>query len=209
MSPFLIATDTTVPARGDGTSIVALSVSSVTSGSSAAIRSPGFDVHLDDVDGGKIPELGDPHFDSAHGIASTSCPGFGEDLAEPRREAHGFRAVDDAVVVRQRQRQDQPRHEREIAIDGLPRAARHAENRHLGSVDDRREEPPADAAQARHREHAALNVVRLELARAGAIAKRGQRFRDLVQVLLVRVADHGHDQAVAACPPRNRCACNA
>src|SRR5688572_16903645 len=41
-APVLIATDTTVPALGEGTSIVALSVSSVMSGSSAAIAWPGF-----------------------------------------------------------------------------------------------------------------------------------------------------------------------
>jgi hypothetical protein len=42
LSPILTRTSFTVPARGDGTSIVALSDSSVTSGSSTLTVSPGF-----------------------------------------------------------------------------------------------------------------------------------------------------------------------
>ena len=76
LSPFLIATDTTVPALRRGhvhRRLVGLERDErILGGDSVA----GLYVHLDDVDGGKVPELGDPHFDAAHGIASTSCPGF-------------------------------------------------------------------------------------------------------------------------------------
>ena len=76
LSPFLIATDNTVPARGAGTSIVALSVSSVTSGSSAAILSPGFTCTSMTSTAGKSPSSGIRTSTSTHGIASTSCPGL-------------------------------------------------------------------------------------------------------------------------------------
>src|SRR5436853_419475 len=42
LSPILTASDLTTPAAGEGTSMEALSDSSVISGASAAIRSPGF-----------------------------------------------------------------------------------------------------------------------------------------------------------------------
>ena len=48
LSPTLTLSSLTTPAYGDGTSIVALSVSSVISESSACTLSPGFDQHLDD-----------------------------------------------------------------------------------------------------------------------------------------------------------------
>ena len=52
-------TSCTTPSTGEGTSIVALSDSSVTSGSSGATVSPGGDVDLDDRDVVEVPDVGD------------------------------------------------------------------------------------------------------------------------------------------------------
>ena len=76
LSPFLIATDNTVPAlrrRHVHRRLVRLERDERILGRDLVA---GLHVHLDDVDGGEVPELGDPHFDLTHGIASTSCPGL-------------------------------------------------------------------------------------------------------------------------------------
>ena len=63
------------------------------------------------------------------------------------------RAVDHAMVVGQRQRQHQARHELPCRpTPASSRDLRHAEDRDFGRVDDRRERGAADAAQRRDRE---------------------------------------------------------
>src|SRR5438876_69776 len=57
------------------------------------------------------------------------------------------RGVEHAVVPRQGQRQDEPGHELLAVPHPLHLAFRHAEDRHFGRVDDRREVRAADAAQ--------------------------------------------------------------
>ena len=59
LSPTLTVMSATLPAAGDGTSIVALSDSSTTSGSSTATSSPGADEHLDDGDRGEVADVRD------------------------------------------------------------------------------------------------------------------------------------------------------
>ena len=58
-SPTETSTSVTRPACDDGTSIVALSDSRVSSGSSTAMTSPGDDVDLDDRDVGEVADVGD------------------------------------------------------------------------------------------------------------------------------------------------------
>ena len=86
-------------------------------------------------------------------------------------------AVDHPVVVGERQRQHQARRELVAAPHRPQPRARDAEDRDLGRVDDRREGGAADAAQARDREAAALEVVELELlvARPRAHLRRAPR----------------------------------
>src|SRR5690606_27471765 len=119
-----------------------------------------------------------------------------EHRREARREAHRVRAVDDPMVVRQRQRQYQARHETAVLEHRTPLTTGDAEDRDLGRVDDRREERSADRAEARYREHAALHLVRTELAVARARRQLAELLRNLVDVLAVDVANDGNDEPV-------------
>ena len=60
LSPTLTFTSFTMPSAGDGTSIVALSDSSVTSASSAFTVSPGLDQHFDHRHVLEVADVGDP-----------------------------------------------------------------------------------------------------------------------------------------------------
>src|SRR5262245_1000344 len=60
-----------------------------------------------------------------------------ERLDDPSQEADTVGAVDHTVVVGQRQRQHQPRHEGPILVDRLHLRARDAEDGNLGRVHDR------------------------------------------------------------------------
>ena len=113
-----------------------------------------------------------------------------------RREARGERAVDDAVVVGERQRDHQPRHELAPVPDRLHRRARDAEDRDLGRVDDRREARAAEAAEGGDRERPARHVRRAELALARLARQLGELARDVEEALLVDVADDRHDEAL-------------
>src|SRR5690606_37546076 len=100
------------------------------------------------------------------------------------------------MVVRQRQRQYQARHETAVLEHRTPLTTGDAEDRDLGRVDDRREERSADRAEARYREHAALHLVRTELAVARARRQLAELLRNLVDVLAVDVANDGNDETV-------------
>src|SRR5690606_34257871 len=111
-------------------------------------------------------------------------------------EAGGGGAVDDAVVVAQRQRQDQARLEL-LAIPYRARVgARDAEDGDLRGVDDRRELGPADAAQRADREAAAAHLRRAQLALAGLGGELAGLGGDLHHALGVAVADDRDHQAV-------------
>src|SRR5258705_9067180 len=88
----------------------------------------------------------------------------GEHLPEVSVEARRRGTVDDAVIVRERQRQRQAWHEGLAVPYRLHRALRQAEDRDLGRVDDRCEMRAADAAQRADREAAAGHVGRPQLA---------------------------------------------
>ena len=118
-------------------------------------------------------------------------------------EARGGGAVDHAVVVGERERQDQARHELAPVPDRLRLRARGAEDRDLGRVDDRREERAADAAERRDRERRARHLGRAELALARLAGQFAQLLGDREQALLVDVLDHRHDQ------PERRVGCEA
>ena len=158
LPPFCTSTSVTVPAAVDGTSIVALSVSSVTSGVSTSILSPTLTSTSTTATSSKLPRSG-----TTRSILLTTSPradpaGFGERVGEEFRDARAQRAVDDAMVIRERQRQHQARHELPCLPHRLHRRLRHTEDGHLGRIDDGREQRAADAAQARDGEARALHV---------------------------------------------------
>src|SRR5512141_94065 len=188
----------TTPAWLEGTSIVALSVSSVISGVSTAMRSPIVTSTSMTDTSEKLPRSGTVTVTPApcclslplklsSGAALRDRPQQARHvrkrLAEEAGEADGRGAVDGAVVVRERQRQHQPRHERATLIDGLVSRFRHPEDRDLRRVDDRRERRAADSAEARDREARALHVGGRELAGARLLAQHRKLTRQFEYVL--------------------------
>src|SRR6185437_1681942 len=99
---------------------------------------------------------------------------LGQGARDVGGEARARGAVDDAVIVGERQRQHQPRHEAALAIYGTHRRARYAENRDLGRIDDRREGGTADAAETGDGETAPLHLAACELAGARGLRELGQ-----------------------------------
>ena len=96
--------------------MVALSDSSVTIASSTFDRVADLDEQVDDRDVGEVADVGNLHFNGARGDSSRAprtiiAAHVGQQLRDIDVEAGGQRAVDDAVVGGQRQRQDQARHE--------------------------------------------------------------------------------------------------
>jgi hypothetical protein len=103
----------------------------------------------------------------------------GQHLAQVGVEARGRGAVDDAVVPAQAQRQHQARHEGLAVHTGSIAALAHAQDGHLGRVDDGREVAPADAAQAADAEAAAAHVGRAQLAVARLLGQFAHLLADL------------------------------
>src|SRR4051812_47214843 len=152
VSPTSTRSSPTVPAAGDGTSMVALSDSSVMSGSSSATLSPGFTITSMIGTSVKSPMSGTR---TSSGSATFALlleqrpAQVAEHLREVRAEARALGAVDHAVVVGQAQRHHEPRDELGPVPHGSALGLGHAEDRHLGRVDERREAGAADAAEAR------------------------------------------------------------
>src|SRR5262249_30718667 len=160
LSPRFSSTSLILPAVVAGTSLDALSVSSGTRGGSTSMTSPALTSTSTTP-----PSLEVPVSRAGRSTPPPATPragrparrgGGGEGVGEEGGETGRHRTVDDAMIVRQRQRQHEARHEAAF-LEYRPHArARHAENRHLGCVDDRCERGAADAAEARDREAAAL-----------------------------------------------------
>ena len=99
-----------------------------------------------------------------------------ERVLHVRHELVGDRAVDEAVVVAERQVRHRPDRDRVVDDDGPLLDGADAENRDLRLVDDRHAEQRAEHAGVRDRERAAGHLVGLELL-ACARAPRGRRRR--------------------------------
>src|SRR5574337_154218 len=122
--------------------------------------------------------------------------------AEVVQEEARVRAVDEAVVVRERQVHD--RADRDHVVPELvlndPRALDErvrAEDRRLRLVDDRRPVEGPEAARVRDRERSALDVVRQELLRARPLGEVLDRPRDPREVQVLRIPDDRDDEAPA------------
>src|SRR5437899_1790380 len=192
LSPSFTLRSVTVPAAGDGTSIVALSDSSEMIGSSALTLSPDFTntsmigISLKSPMSGTLTStvvvmvvsLSDQH--AAHVREQA-----GEMAVEPR----GGGAVDDAVIPGERQRQHEaPRRSLAIRRYLFPEGTAHPHDRDFGRIDDRCEVDAADPAEARDRETAALHLIGLELAVAGELGEIDHLFGDFDDAFLVRIA---------------------
>src|SRR2546427_7010103 len=164
LSPTLTRSSFTTPECEEGISIVALSDSRAMSEASSSTRSPGLtrtsmtSTSLKSPMSGTLTSIICPIRVSQEGPAE-----LGQDGGEIRREARGGGAVDDPVIVGERQRQRQPRNESPILEHGPHLGSGHAKDRHLRRVDDRRETRAADAAETGDAEGAPAHVVGLEL----------------------------------------------
>src|SRR6266545_4521397 len=197
LSPSLMRNSFTIPACGDGISIVALSDSSVTREVSFSTLSPGFTSTSMISTSLKSPMSGTlTSIICATPASQKGAANVGEDRGQIGREARPGGAVDDAVVVRKRQRQHQPRNERAVLVHRPHLRSRHAEDRDFGRVDDRRERRAADAPEAGDAEGTAAHAVGLELLLPCEFGDFRQLAGKIEDALAVRVADHGHDQAI-------------
>src|SRR5262245_62113810 len=113
-----------------------------------------------------------------------------------RREKLGAeRAVDHAMVARERHRHHAGEADRAVGLlDRLPARRADREDRRVRRIDDRRKLAHAVHAEVRDRRRAALVFVRLELARAGALGELTHLGGDRGQRLLLRLPDHRRDQ---------------
>src|SRR5690606_14628732 len=198
LSPTLTRTSRTTPAADDGTSIVALSDSSVARPWSTATVSPTATSTSITGTSSKPPMSGT--FTSivfAMAVPSEHGPAHvAEQLREIGGEARRGGPVDHAVVVGQRQRQHESRLELLAVPDRLHGRLRHPEDGNFRRVHDRREAGAADAAQGADRETAAGHLGRAELAFARLLRQRRGFLRDLDHALAVAVAHHRHHQPV-------------
>ena len=100
-------------------------------------------------------------------------------LLDAHQEGHRVLAVDDAVVVAERQVHHRPDHDLAVAHHRALLDAVHAEDARLRRVEDRRRHQRAVDAAVGDGERAALHVLDAELAVAGALAEVGDGLLDL------------------------------
>src|SRR6266446_1927008 len=86
-----------------------------------------------------------------------------ECFRDPAQEAGGVRAVDEAMVVGERERQNEPRLEFSIDPFRLGARTRESKNRHFRVVDDGRKAYATDPAQIGDGEGAAFHLCRRDL----------------------------------------------
>src|SRR5262249_47347401 len=94
----------------------------------------------------------------------------------PAQESDSIRAVDQSMVVRERQREHKPWYElaRLLVVHRFHACARDPENRHFWRIDYRREKRATDAAEIRDAEATALHLVERDLAVAGLLGQLRQ-----------------------------------
>src|SRR6267378_6770337 len=86
-----------------------------------------------------------------------------ECFRDPAQEAGGVRAVDEAMVVGERERQNEPRLELSIDPFRLGARTRESKNRHFRMVDDGRKAYATDPAQIGDGEGATFHLCRRDL----------------------------------------------
>src|SRR6266705_4702212 len=193
LSPTLSRSSFTTPECEEGISIVALSDSRAMSEASFSTRSPGLtrtsmtSTSLKSPMSGTLTSIICPIPASQEGPAEV-----GQDRGEIRGEARRGGAVDDSVIVGERQGQNQPRNESPVLEHRPHLGPGHAQDRDLGRIDDRREPRAADAAQAGDAEGASAHIVGLELLFPRPLGDFGELAREVEHAFAVGVADHRH-----------------
>src|SRR5690606_25580894 len=90
-----------------------------------------------------------------------------QELLQPTQEAGSHITIDQAVINAEGDRQDRPDHNLSIPDHRPFGDGPDPENRHLGIVDDRREELPAERPDIGDGEGAALQLLHIQFAAAG------------------------------------------
>src|ERR1700680_503912 len=121
-----------------------------------------------------------------------------DDFLDPHQEGDRLAAVDDAVVVGQREVHHRPRHDLALARHRPLLDAMHAEDARLRRVEDRRRHQRAVDAAVRDGEGAALQLLDGELALARLLAELGDRLLDAGEREPVGVAHHRHYETLVA-----------
>src|SRR6478672_11628952 len=113
-------------------------------------------------------------------------------------EQHRLAAVDDAVVVREREVVHRPHHDLAVLDYGSVLRGVHAQDGRLRRVDDRRREHRAEYAAVGNGERAPGELLDTELAVLGALAEIADLFLDLGEAHAVRIPQDGYHQAARA-----------
>src|SRR3954468_11526206 len=118
-----------------------------------------------------------------------------QNFLHPHQERHRLAAIDDAVVVAEREIHHRP----DLYLSGDCHGALldlvHSEDARLRRVQDRRGHQRAVDAAIGDREGAALHLLDLERALARAPAHLADLLLDLRERFAITVADHRHDEA--------------
>jgi hypothetical protein len=115
---------------------------------------------------------------------------------DAHQEGHRFLAVDDAVIVAERQVHHRPDHDLAADHDRPVLDLVHAENARLRRVEDRRRHQRPVNAAVGNRERAALHVRHRQLAVARGDAQPADILLDLGDRHLVGIAHDRHDEAL-------------
>lgn len=112
------------------------------------------------------------------------------------KEGDGLAAVQQPVVVRERDRHDGADDDLAVDDDGALGDVVHAEDGGLGQIDDGRAVERAKDAAVRDGERPARHVLHRQLAVAGLDAEVGDRLLNLDEAEALGVADDGRDEAL-------------
>src|SRR5256712_3598312 len=127
--------------------------------------------------------------------APAEVPAF-ETLGDVRQEAGRRRAVGDAMVNREGQRDDRPNRGRALARDDALAHPPHREDRGLGWVDDRGEAVDPECSEVRDSEDTTGERLGVELAGVRGALELLAVAGELREILAVRVAQYRDQQTV-------------
>src|SRR5579862_8268780 len=119
-----------------------------------------------------------------------------DQLLDPDQEEHGLLAVDEAMIVRERDVHHRADHDLTVERDRAVLDFVQSENAGLRVVEDRRRDEGAEDSAVRDREGSTCQVIQRELPISRARGHRGDLATDLNDPLGVRVFNNRYHQAL-------------
>src|SRR5262245_13285459 len=158
----------------------------------------GADQHVDDRHFLEVADVRHLYFDVRHCFPPLheSTPHVGKEACEIDVEARRRRAVDHAMVPRQRERLNEARHCPRAVPDHLMERPARSHDGDLRRVDNWREIGAADATETRYGEGTALHLIGLELAFARELGEIAHLLSDVDHTLFVGIANDRHHEAL-------------